>query len=126
MRMAIAILAVCLCSTLHAQEAGAPCTPPADQYIGILIGDGRCMPWRKDQEKFFSTEPRCTAELKAGHFEYPMFKVINGDVVFPDLECVPDELRYRPSPPQSPSLLDLQRNIDELKDEIERLKQERQ
>jgi hypothetical protein len=183
MRMAIAILAVCFCSTLHAQECTPPsdqyfgtmlpdgkchvldkstaqffdrkndctpdlegrgimmlvprkcvipgrdqlvsgCTPPADQYIGVLQVDGSCLPWRKDQQKLISG-PYCTPELKAGHLEFSFPKIVNG--FFDEtMECVPDELRVRPSPPTQPSLLDLQRNIDELKDEIEQLKRERQ
>jgi hypothetical protein len=62
----------------------------------------------------------------SGHLETSLARLAKGQFGDDSLECVPDELRVRPSPPTQPSLLDLQRNIDELKDEIERLKQARQ
>jgi hypothetical protein len=116
-KMAVALLFVCSCSTSHAQE----CTPPADQYIGILFSDGRCFPWRKKQENFITDAPRCTPELK-GRLESPLLpKIVNGEFVSTK-ECVPIELLRRPDPPHSTSLDDLQRSIDELKGEIEQLK----
>lgn len=119
---AAAVLVVCFYSTVHAQE----CTPPADQYTGILQNDGSCFPWPKRQEKWLSGNiPRCTPDRLKGHLEPPLIpKIVNG--AFDDTkECVPDELRYRPEPPRAPTLEELQRSIDELKDEIEQLKSER-
>jgi len=119
-KMTIALLFVCSCSTSHAQE----CTPPADQYIGIVFGDGRCFPWPKKQEKYLTNLPRCTPELKGG-LESPLLpKIVNGEFVSTK-ECVPIELLRRPDPPHSTSLDDLQRSIDELNDKIEQLKSER-
>src|SRR5258706_7985872 len=119
-KMTIALLFVCSCSTSHAQE----CTPPADQYTGIMFDDGRCFPWRKKQEKHLTNLPRCTPELK-GRLESTLLpEIVNGEFVSTK-ECVPVELLRRPDPPRSTSLEDLQRSVDELKDEVDRLKSER-
>jgi hypothetical protein len=116
-KMTVALLFVCSCSISHAQE----CTPPADQYIGIVLGDGRCLPWSKKQENLMTNAPRCTPELK-GRLESPLLpEIVNGNFVSTK-ECVPIELLRRPDPPHSTSLDDLQRSIDELKDKIEQLK----
>jgi hypothetical protein len=116
----MAALVICLSSTLHAQE----CIAPVDQYVGILFDDGRCLPWSKQQEKLLSDNtPRCTPDLR-GPLESPFPKIVNGAFV-DTKECVPDALRYRPERPHPPSPEELQRSIDELKDEIEQLKSER-
>ena len=119
-RIAIALLFVCSYSTSRAQE----CTPPADQYVGILFNDGRCFPWRKKQENLITDAPRCTPDLR-GQLESTLLpKIVNGEFVSTK-ECVPIELLRRPDPPRSTTLDDMQRSIDELKDEIERLKSKR-
>ena len=119
--LTIALLFVCFCSTSHAQE----CTPPADQYVGIVNGDGRCFPWRKNQENLITNWPRCTPELLKGQLESSLLpEIVNGEFVSTK-ECVPIELLRQPDPPHSPTLDDLQRSVDELKDEVERLKSKR-
>jgi len=115
-KLAVALWFVFSCSTSHAQE----CTASADQYIGILFDDGRCFPWRKNQEKFIANVPRCTPELK-GRLEIPSVPAfVNGEL---DLKkkCIPNELQRGPYPPRSTSLDDLKDGIDELKDEVGRL-----
>jgi hypothetical protein len=115
-KLAVALWFVFSCSTSHAQE----CTASADQYIGILFDDGRCFPWRKNQEKFIANVPRCTPELK-GRLEIPLLpKIVNGEFVSTK-ECVPNELQRGPYP-RSTTLDDLKDEIDELKDEVGRLK----
>jgi hypothetical protein len=116
-KIPVALLFLCSCATSHAQE----CTPPADQYVGILFNDGRCFPWRKKQEKFIADVPRCTPDLK-GQLESPLLpEIVNGEFVSTK-ECVPIELLRRPDPPRATSLDDMQRSIDELKDDVEKLK----
>jgi hypothetical protein len=119
-KIAVALLFVCSCGNSHAQE----CTPQTDQYVGILFNDGRCFPWPKKQEKFIADVPRCTPELK-GQLESPLLpEIVNGEFSSTK-ECVPVELLRRSAPPRSTSLDDMQRSIDELKDEVEKLKSER-
>lgn len=77
-KMVVALLFVCSCSTSHAQE----CTPPADQYFGIELGDGQCLPWRKKHENLMTNAPRCTPELK-GRLEAFLPEIVNGEFVLP-------------------------------------------
>jgi len=114
------LLSLWCCSTSHAQE----CMPPADQYIGIILGDGRCFPWPKKLEKFARDAPHCTPELK-GRLESPLLpKLVNGEFVS-TAECVPIELVHQPDTPHSTTLDDMQRSIDELSQKIDQLKSER-
>jgi hypothetical protein len=75
-KLAVALWFVFSSSTSHAQE----CTPPADQYIGIDSGDGRCFPWPKKREKFKPDGWPCTPELK-GRLESPFPEFVNGKLV---------------------------------------------
>jgi hypothetical protein len=118
-KLTVALLFFCSCSASHAQE----CTPPADQYTGILFDDGRCFPWPKKLEKFKPDGWSCTPELK-GRLESALPKIVNGEFVSTK-ECIPNELQRGPYPPRSTSLDDLKDEIDELKHEIDRLKSER-
>ena len=113
-KLIVALWFVFSCSTSHAQE----CTASADQYIGILLDDGRCLPWRKSREQFKPDGWPCTPELKGQLETAWASKMVNGEFV---KECVvPTGLQREP--PRSTSLDDLKDEIDELKDEVGRLK----
>jgi hypothetical protein len=117
-KLAVALWFVFSCSASYAQE----CTASADQYTGILLGDGRCFPWRKSQEKLMTDAPRCTPELKGRLLESPLSaEIVNGEFVSTK-ECVPNELQRGPYPPRSTTLDDLKDEVDELRDEVRRLK----
>ena len=114
------LLSLWFCSTPHAQE----CMPPADQYIGIVLGDGRCFPWPKKLERFQKDAPHCAPELK-GRLESALLPVlVNGEFVSTK-ECVPIEWLRRFDPPRWMMLDGLEQSVDELKDDVDRLKSKR-
>jgi hypothetical protein len=77
MALKIALLFVYSCGNSHAQE----CAPQTDQYIGVILNNGRCFPWRKKQENLIAGLPRCKPGLK-GRLESPVLpKIVNGDLV---------------------------------------------
>jgi hypothetical protein len=116
-KIAVALLFVCACESSLAQE----CTPQTDQYVGILFNDGRCFPWRKKQENLIAGLPRCKPDLK-GRLESPLVpEIVNGEFSSTK-ECVPIELLRQSDPPRSTSLDDMQRGIEELKDDVEKMK----
>jgi hypothetical protein len=118
--VAVALLFVCSCSILRAQE----CTVPADQYVGLDAGDGRCRPWPKKPEKLILNGAPCTLELK-GRLQDPLVpESVNG--VFTEAkECVPIEWLRRFDPPRWMMLDGLEQSVDELKDDVDRLKSKR-
>jgi hypothetical protein len=119
--IAVPLLLVCSCATSHAQE----CTPQTDLYIGVLTNDGRCFPWRKKQEALIAGLPRCKPDLK-GRLESPLVpEIVNGEFSSTK-ECVPVELLRRSDPPRPTSLDDMQRSIDGLRDDVEKMKSKRQ
>jgi hypothetical protein len=90
MALKIALLFVYSCGNSHAQE----CTPQTDQYIGVILNNGRCFPWRKKQENLIAGLSRCKPGLK-GRLESPLLpKIVNGEVSSTK-ECVPIELLRR-------------------------------
>jgi hypothetical protein len=90
------------------------CTPPADQYLGLLMDDGTCFPLRKSSANLHFRD-ECTPDLRGRGTLRP--------ALLPEtLECVIEARRERP---HSPSFEELQQSIEELKDEIEKLKSNR-
>lgn len=115
----VALLFVCSCSILRAQE----CTVPADQYIGLDAGDGRCRPWPKKPEKLVLHGTPCTPELK-GRLQEPLVPERVNGVLTGAKECVPIEWLRRFDPPRW--MLDgSEQSADELKDDVDRLKSRR-
>jgi hypothetical protein len=89
------------------------CTPPADEYMGVWWGsDGGCHPIRRNKLMNFND---CEPELKGrGTLVLGFPKIVDGQT---PLECVIEVSPLPRSPVQ-----DLQQQIDELRDEIGRLK----
>lgn len=92
----------------------AHCTPPADEYIGLRESDGGCHPIRKSKYMNFND---CDPELKGRGTLVLSFPAIVYGQIGSSLECM---IPVRPPPP-SPDQ-NLQQQLDELRDEIERLK----
>jgi hypothetical protein len=88
------------------------CTPPPDEYVGMRESDGGCHPIRRNKLMNFND---CEPELKGrGTLVLGFPRIVDGQT---PLECV---IEISPLP-RSPAQ-DLQQQIDELRDEIGRLK----
>ena len=93
------------------------CTPPADEYIGMRGSDGGCHPIRRTKLPALTNFSDCEPELKGRGTLVSHFPVVLEGQMGSPLECV---IEVRPS--QRSAVQDLQHQVDELRDEIERLK----
>jgi hypothetical protein len=101
------------------------CTPPADKYIGFVVQNGECVPFRKSQDfKYFKFGSNCQLpELKGrGRLVLRDFlkRALDKGLEF---ECAIPSPQQRSEPRSREQ--DLQQQIDELKEEIEQLKSDR-
>ena len=78
-RAAVVASAACFYLTVHVRSVvaadwwgdhqqfdrlGEKCTPPAEEYFGTLLPDGKCHPLKKSAARFFDRKDDCTPELK--------------------------------------------------------------
>ncbi len=91
------------------------CTPPAEEYGGMWGADGKCHPIRKSR---LIDVNDCTPDLKGrGTLTYSL--------LYTDIESAGCVIPVKPLPRSSPPD-DLQQQLNDLRDEVERLKSERQ
>jgi hypothetical protein len=106
------------------QEVGH-CTPPADEYIGFLVQNGECFPFRKGKYfKHFKFGSSCRLPELKGRGRLVLRGLLKQVLdKGPEFECaIPSPQPH--SEPRSREQ-DLQQQIDELKEEIEQLKSDR-
>jgi hypothetical protein len=121
-RAKVAIRAVIFSLGAASAAYAGNCTPPAEEYIGIVMGDGECQPWPKKLARYASP-PYCEPNLE-GRGEWTQSLApewVDGKAAHP-LKCEFRDPKARRLPTPTSPIDELRESVDQLREEIERLR----